>query len=212
MRKLKARIGSWDWRVLMLTAAGFVTGLIPVAVVYFYKPTSVQDFGMVGIASSFSLLLLIRLRRLMKRPLPISRVKHTIEMSLIEIINEFAYTGYRVEAMTENTVVLVRFSYKHLILGALLLAGLGVISVAILAENSNAAAIIISVFSFMVVYVYTIVGYGYDRIVFNQREQDGPTTCVTFVNAFLPSRVDLAIVSTEDHGDKEWYRAHPNRL
>ena len=29
-------------------------------------------------------------------------MKHTIEMSLIEIINEFTYTGYRVEAMTRK--------------------------------------------------------------------------------------------------------------
>ena len=218
MRKLKALIGSWDRRALIFQAAGAAIGFITMALVRFLAPTSVREIGAISIAIILVMLLLMKLRPLVKRTLPIPRVKHTVEMSLIEIINEFTYTGYRVEAMTENTVILVRFSMKHLILGVLLLTGLFWIPFAPLASTGDVteelatAAVLIPLFSFIVVYMYTITGYGYDRITFNQREQDGPSTCVTSINAFLPSRVDLAIVSTEDHGDEEWYRAHPDRL
>ena len=218
MRRLKSFVGSWDWRAIVSTTTGLAAGLILVALINYLEPTSVQDFGVIGIAGSLLLVLSMGLRRLVKRPLPISRVKHTVEMSLIDIMDEFTYTGYRVEAMTENTVVLVRFSINHLILGALLLSGLCWIPLALIMANDDAAnelavvAIFVAIFSFVVVYMYSIAGYGYDRIVFNQKGQDNPATCVTFANAFLPSRVDLAIVSTEDHGDKEWYTAHPNRL
>ena len=218
MRQLKALIGSWDRRALIFTAVGAVIGIITGVLGRFLAPTGVREIGTISIAIIVGMLLLMRLRPLANQVLPIPRVKHTVKMSLIEIIDEFTYTGYKVEAMTENTVTFVRLSMKHLILGVLLLTGLFWIPFALLAATDDASeelstlAFLIPLFSFVVVYMYTIAGHGYDRITFNQKEQNGPSTCVTFINAFLPSRVDLAIVSTEDHGDEAWYRDHPDRL
>ena len=194
MRKLKAHIGSWDRRALIFNAAGFATGIITVAVVKFFAPTSIQEIGAISLLTIFGVLLLIRLRPLVKRTLPIPRVKYTVEMSLLEIINEFTYTGYRVEAMTENTVVLVRFSMKNLIIGFLIMTGLFWIPFALwvakdAAEELAVAAFLIPLFSFFMVYMHNIAGYGYDRITFHQ-EQDDLSTCITFRNSFLPSRVD----------------------
>ena len=220
MSKFKAMVGSWPWRRIIFVASGAIGGFGIAALVRYLAPLDGRDIGYVAAAVLLVPTLSFRLvRSLTGGVLPVGRVKHTVEMPLIEVINEFTDCGYRVEAMTDNVVVLVRFSFRHLWLGLPLFVGISVIPavVAALLEGANTndvavIAIAVPVYAFMVVYMYTIVGFGYDRIVFHQETSSGPSHCITTKNAFLPSRVDLAISCSEDHRDEDWYRSHPDRL
>ena len=189
-----------------------------VGIDHLLAPTGVQRLVVAGAVTLSGTWLVLALRPLVRRVLPPHRTKRTIDMSPVEVVNEFTHVGYRVEAMTEDTVVLVRFNLKHLFLGIPLLMALWYVSADLSTSEKvdtqvqTAVAIIVPVVSLLVAFMYTIAGYGYDRLVFHQEERGGPSTCVARADAFLPSRVDLATISTEDHGDDDWYRTHPDRL
>ena len=154
------------------------------------------------------------LRRFTTGILPTARVRRTIAMPIRDIMDEFIYVGYRIEALNEDTVVLVRFSLRHafgfmaIILAVWLVAFLAFD----LQELQGPLSLLIAVGSFTAVYFYTIAGYGYERISFHQQGHSESSTCLVFVNAFMPSRVRAGIVSTDDHGDEAWYRKNPNWL
>ena len=217
MRQLKRLIGSWNRRDLIFVAVVFAAIGIYTVVPYFRsQPIILRDIG-TSIGMGVVFLLMLRLRKIAKRTPPPPRVKYTVSMALIEIVNEFVYTGYRVEAMTEDTVVLVRFSIRDLIGSALIIILMPLVW--IMASQSidspqalATTAVLISLLSLYMVYMYTIAGYGYDRITFHQRSKSAPSTCVTFVNSFLPSRVKAAVESEDDHGDEAWYKDELDRL
>lgn len=208
MRKVKRLLGSWNRTDFVFVAIGWAAiGIYTATPLLRSQPVTIREIG-VGVGFGVYMLLAFRLAKLARRTLPTPRVKYTVSMSLIEILNEFTYTGYKVEAMTEDTVVLVRFSLKHLIAFPLLIIAL-LIGVALLLDSPeaiSAAAIPVSLVSLFFAYFYTIAGYGYDRITFHQRSDSDTSTCLTVVNAFLPSRVRAAVISTDDHGDEAWYR------
>ena len=200
MRWLKLFLGAWNRRDLVFVALVLIAVIAYTVLSYSRsQPVSIPGVVTLGVLP----LLVLRLFKLARRTPPTPRVKHVVSMSLIEIVNEFIYTGYRVEAMTENTVVLVRFSIRHLVVSTFLVAPLWIVVIFLSFDSPKALApttVLLPLLSLFVVYMYTIAGYGYDRIAFHQQFKDGPSTCVTFINSFLPSRVRAAVKSTSDHG------------
>ena len=214
MRQLKQLFGSWNRRDFTFVILLLMGLAIYISVTYFRSQSiTIREIG-TSLGTFVLLLLVMRLHKLARRTPPTPRVKYTVSMPLIEIIDEFTYTGYRVEAMTENTVVLVRFSIKLVIL-FLPLFLLLFIPFLLLSNSPQELSIVsfpVSIVSFSTVYLFAIAGYGYDRITFHQRFKDGPSTCVTSISSFLPSRVRASLVSTADHGDEAWYKCELDQL
>ena len=154
----------------------------------------------------------------MRRVRPPGRVKYTVNMSLSQIVDEFVYIGFRVEALTESTAVFVRINMSLLRGNVLLIAALFWVPFGIYIASENPAeelallAFLIPAFSFFLVFMFTIAGFGYDRVVVHQVALGGPSTCLVSTKSVLPSRVYEAKISTEDHGDEAWYRDHPHYI
>ena len=214
MNRLKSLIGSWDLRDLI-----FVLAVALVATSYLVylrlrsQPITMTDIGAsIGIVLVF--LLFIRLRKAAKKALPTPRVKYTISLPVAAIMTEFVHLGYRVEAMTEDTVVLVRFKLRLAILSAFLI--LPVTLLIVLSretpEAQTQAGLLIAALSFLAVYMFNIAGYGYDRIAFHQQGDTDTSSCVIPINLPLPSRVWMRVVAKEDYGDHDWYRKYPEFL
>ena len=214
MKWVKLLFGTWN------RADFAVFGLILVPVSIFIginywnaQPITIHEIGSSAAVVMFGLLY-IRTSKIARRTPPPNRAKFVVSMPLYEITSEFVYTGYKIEALTENTVVFVRFSIKYLFLfGPLMtLVWVPIILLKDSPESTAFAALTLSFLSFAVVYLFAIAGYGYDRIVFHQHTADGPSTSVTPVRSFLPSRVRAAVIATHDHGDEAWYKPDLDRL
>ena len=214
MDGLKRLVGSWNLRDLLFVLAVFAIAVSYPTVLHFgFRKITIADIG--GSIAVFALFVLwIRLRKAAKARLPTPRVKYTVSLPIAEVMNEFIQLGYRVEALSDSTIVLVRLKLGHLMLGAYLFSP--VVAFAFISwitpENQALAALFFAIISFAVVYIYTIVGYGFDRIAFHKGVAASQSTCVTSVRSFLPSRVRAMIVTTEDHGDEAWYVRHPEYL
>ena len=197
MRQVKQLLGSWnriDFALVILLLIGLVTYM---TVTYFRSHSITMGEIGTSLGVFVLFLLVMRLHKLARRTLPTPRVKYSVSMPLIEIIDEFTYTGYRIEAMTENTVVLVRFSLRLVILFVPLFLLILIPSI-LLSDSPEELSLVsfpVSIASFGAVYLFTIAGYGYDRITFHQRFKDGPSTCVASIRSFLPSRVRASLVS-----------------
>ena len=121
MRQFKIILGSWNRRDFVVVAVLWAgIGILTVVFHFHYRPVTMRDVG-TSIGLGVLILLMMRLAKHARQTRPTPRVKYTVLMSLIDIVNEFTYTGYRVEAMTEDTVVLVRLSSWHFIVAGSLM-------------------------------------------------------------------------------------------
>ena len=218
MHKVRDKLRSVDWRDVIMNVAGLSNLVLIGAMVYFLVPLSGEEITLIALVSAGYTLFLWRLRPLVRRVRRPGRVKYTVNMSLSQIVDEFVYIGFRVEAMTESTAVFMRINMSILRGNVLLIAALFWIPFGIYIASENPAdelallAFLIPAFSFVLVFTFTIAGFGYDRVVVHQVAPGGPSSCLVSKRSVLPSRVYEAKTSTEDHGDEAWYRDHPHYI
>ena len=178
--------------------------------VYFYvKHEGITTAAIVPVMGAIAFgFVYVALLLLARRTPPPSRHRLVISMELVDVMYEYVYLGYKVEALTDDVVVLVRIRIGSLLfLISLVMFGfLGQIiwldwptAINRSDETSGVIALFMSPISLFVVAYFVIAGYGYNRLVFRRTNNPGETAAVVERASFLPSRIRCSTVSMEEY-------------
>lgn len=156
--------------------------------------------------------ILATLMVLANRTPPLARNRKVISMDLDDVIYEYVHLGYKVEAMTNNTVVLVRIRIPALLFLIFLaiitptLVFFRLVAMKSAPETYGLAALFLSMISLFAVAFFVIAGYGYDRLVFHRANNPSKTTVVLDIKSFLPSRIRRSVEFKKEYPLDEHHR------
>ena len=145
--------------------------------------------------------ILVTLLLLARRILPPARNRIIISMVLEDVIYEYVYLGYKVEAMTDNAVVLVRIRIVALVFLIFLaiiaptLVFFRLVAMKVEPESYGLAALFLSMVSLFAVAFFVIAGYGFHRLVYFRTSNPGETAGVADSTSSLPHRIKCSITA-----------------
>ena len=189
--------------------AGLLVTLFPLFVIlafYMSEGRVSRQAILFAIAATVAGVMHVFLLRVARRTPPPVRDRLIVALDLSEIISEHIYLGFRVEAMTDNIVVLVRIRMRALwfllfllifVLVSPIVAVTSPGKISAMTGGDTIAALFLGVISFAVLSFFTIAGYGYERHVFQRAGNANESMTIHERGTFLASRVRLETTSKE---------------